>query len=405
MKISCPSCSAKYSIADEKVNQRLAKIRCRKCGATIVIDGKVSPPKVTTADRAGGDVSAAVETGGPGAGGNATYSVDFADNDQRNLTAAQIVAACRRGEMTTDTFVWMEGFDDWKPVNMVPELMNALQAAGATSPQTATGPRAAVAAAAPDLFGGIDKAGSEEDVTTSAPPDDPPAPEVLGARNESSVLFSLSALTATSAMTATSSSSATTASGDDSGLIDLKAITMAQESEQAAAEVAPIAPLGMAAPLGLAAPLGAPAPAMAAPIAPPPKSKNGLYIVGGMVAAAAIVAIAIVSTSEKEPPPPQPVVAPLPIATTPMPTRTVEAKAPATGTADEDDEKKKRKYTAAQKARWRRLARKKKAEQEASESGGDATGASTTRKKKRSKSKCGCAPGDLRCAMRCAAGD
>ena len=39
MKISCPACSAKYSIADEKVTDKLAKIRCRKCGATIVIDG------------------------------------------------------------------------------------------------------------------------------------------------------------------------------------------------------------------------------------------------------------------------------------------------------------------------------------------------------------------------------
>ncbi|MCC6899815.1 MAG: zinc-ribbon domain-containing protein, partial [Polyangiaceae bacterium] len=30
MKISCPACAAKYSIADEKVQDKLAKIRCRK---------------------------------------------------------------------------------------------------------------------------------------------------------------------------------------------------------------------------------------------------------------------------------------------------------------------------------------------------------------------------------------
>ena len=49
MKISCPACQAKYSIADEKVTDRLAKIRCRKCGATIVIDGKTTPANVYTA--------------------------------------------------------------------------------------------------------------------------------------------------------------------------------------------------------------------------------------------------------------------------------------------------------------------------------------------------------------------
>src|SRR5687767_1259289 len=35
VKISCPACAAKYSIADEKVQDKLAKIRCRKCGTTI----------------------------------------------------------------------------------------------------------------------------------------------------------------------------------------------------------------------------------------------------------------------------------------------------------------------------------------------------------------------------------
>ena len=51
MKISCPTCSAKYSVADEKIQSRLAKIRCRKCSSTIVIDGTASPAKVYVGDR------------------------------------------------------------------------------------------------------------------------------------------------------------------------------------------------------------------------------------------------------------------------------------------------------------------------------------------------------------------
>ena len=78
MKISCPACQAKYSIADEKVTDRLAKIRCRKCGATIVIDGKTTPANVYTAageapDAGGGAVE-------PDAGGS-SYSVDFGEGD------------------------------------------------------------------------------------------------------------------------------------------------------------------------------------------------------------------------------------------------------------------------------------------------------------------------------------
>ena len=39
MKISCQSCQSKYNVADEKVQGKVVKIRCRKCGATIVVDG------------------------------------------------------------------------------------------------------------------------------------------------------------------------------------------------------------------------------------------------------------------------------------------------------------------------------------------------------------------------------
>ncbi len=36
MKLSCPSCQARYVIADDKVHGRVVKIRCRRCGAIVV---------------------------------------------------------------------------------------------------------------------------------------------------------------------------------------------------------------------------------------------------------------------------------------------------------------------------------------------------------------------------------
>ena len=37
MKIVCDSCSAKYSIADEKVAGKVFKIRCKKCSNVICL--------------------------------------------------------------------------------------------------------------------------------------------------------------------------------------------------------------------------------------------------------------------------------------------------------------------------------------------------------------------------------
>ena len=38
MKITCQACQAKYTIADEKVIGKVVKIRCKKCGATIMVN-------------------------------------------------------------------------------------------------------------------------------------------------------------------------------------------------------------------------------------------------------------------------------------------------------------------------------------------------------------------------------
>jgi predicted Zn finger-like uncharacterized protein len=177
VKISCPACQAKYSIADEKVTDRLAKIRCRKCGATIVIDGKSTPANVYTAAGEAPDAGAASVEQDSGA----SYSVDFGEGDQRSLTVSEIVAAYNAGKVTAETYLWADGFADWKALSDVEEIVEALHAAThgpaaapapTPAPATATpSPWAAPAATAPraaarpargaaaDLFGGIERTG------------------------------------------------------------------------------------------------------------------------------------------------------------------------------------------------------------------------------------------------------
>ena len=435
VKISCPACQAKYSIADEKVTDRLAKIRCRKCGATIVIDGKTSPANVYTAAGEAPDATGAVEQDASAS----QYSVDFGEGDQRSLSVSEIVVAYNAGQVTAETYVWADGFADWKALGEVEEVVEALHAAtqaAAPAPTATPSPWSAPAAApraaarpargaAADLFGGIEQAGSEEEVLTSAPEHATgggahAAPAVgggassTGARNESSVLFSLSALTsASSPVAATRPASRPITSStarDDSGLIDLKALTAAatkNESAPMAAMAAPIGvapPLGIAPPLGLASPLGGGFSASSQPSGYPSaggKSKAPLFIGGGVVLAALIVAGAIVLKPQPPPPAPAPVavVAPPAAAPTPAPTPVITATPPSTGTATEEPAPSTKPATGATPKRvytGPAVGAKKPAAAEP-----PAAGPAAAPKPKRSA--CGCAPNDLMCNMSCSA--
>lgn len=429
MKLSCPSCGAKYSIADEKVHDRLAKIRCRKCSATIIIDGKVAPPNVYTSDAGGSHATDADDGGGGGAAGGpppGQYSVDFGDNDQRAMSADDIAQAYRRGELTRETFVWAEGMGDWTAIGEVPELAGLLDSGGA-APAPQPQPRAAARSgsgrgSAHDLFGGIETAGSESDVTTSAP--QPAAPQIAtGARNESSVLFSLSALTASAGPSPSAptkpSSSMVDNKVDDSGLIDLKALT------SSVANQAPMGPLGLGtAPLGMAAPLGGiTAPAISTDDHMPRQqgSKTGLYIAGAMIVVGALIAGAIVFTSSKEPPPvpsalATPVVTAAPVAAAPAPEQKKEelAAPPSTGTAEAASAPS-ASAAIAKASTTKSSGTKPSGGGKSKPSGGGAEkpapspppAAEPAAEKPKPKPKsnaCNCPPGDLMCAMKCAAG-
>lgn len=449
MKITCPSCSAKYSIADEKVADRLAKIRCRKCGTTIVIDGKVDPANVYAADAAPEAGPGPASAGGAAAG---EYSVDFGDNDQRNMTLDQLVTSYNAGEVTAETYIWTEGMDDWRPLGEVDDVVNALHAAssesGGSAPMVSapsspfdtgasaspwandSAPKAAASAGTADLFGGFDSAGSEEDVTTSAPEETrgPVAAAATGARNESSVLFSLSALTSAAEKQPEPLGGMAASSGstkEDSGLIDLKALTSQASSDQPADNpLMGSSPLGFGAPLGLGSPLAggieASVPASAS-MAPQPKSRSGLYIGGGIALAAIVIAGAIVFASggsKETGAAAQPEGTTTAAATTaaptpePAPTPTVTAEAPATGTATAEEPAPSAEPVAAapKPANYGKplpkpaaTAAKPAATSAPAAPKPTATAAPKPTAKPAAKT-CKCPPGDLMCAMRCRAG-
>lgn len=320
MKISCPTCAAKYSVADEKIQSRLAKIRCRKCSSTIVIDGMTTPANVYIGDASSTvsgppqDLGAAEPAPGSGrfggvgfsdpASGGAEpvgpaadeYAVDIADNDQRNMTIHQIVGAYNEGLITADTYIWKEGMADWQTLSEVRAVASALHAAarpaGAAALPAAV--RRADHGAAADLFGRIETAGGEDDITTSAP--EPAFSAGTGARNESSVLFSLSALTGTpDPGAAQPGTPKRRASADDSGLIDLQALTAGEASAGGGGAFGASAGAFGASPL-ISAPLGGVSgPVLGSPLA----AGYGNSRSGGraMIIAASVLAVGILAAA------------------------------------------------------------------------------------------------------------
>jgi predicted Zn finger-like uncharacterized protein len=310
MKITCQSCQSKYNVADEKVQGKIVKIRCRKCGATIVVQGNGSA--TTNGSGAAAGPAGAAE-------GDGQWHVNVGEGDPRTMSITELVEAYNAGVVGQDTFIWTDGMDDWKPLSEVEAVVSALHAGAGAAPAVAEpaytppvviapepAPIAAMAApvavpvaaeprraavakrdarGARDLFGG--GVGGEE-VQTSAPVvpqmmasgglDD--ASKMTGQRNENSVLFSLAVLTKDAGERPEESAPKPTGkNSDDSGLIDLKALAAKAESMRPAAggdNNAFASPLGLGAPpLGGLGVLGSPLGEA------PPKSKLPLYIGGG----------------------------------------------------------------------------------------------------------------------------
>jgi predicted Zn finger-like uncharacterized protein len=230
MKVTCQSCQAKYTIADEKVRGKVAKIRCKKCGTTIIVDGNDPAATAAAEPPASGPVTDYTQQGAS----DEQWTVLVADGDQRTLTAAQVAELYASGTVGFETLVWRDGMADWQAIAQTDPLrsvlehgprptMTPLEAAAtapsappsgrppeATAARTGTPAMAArsklaepAAARRPGRGGGADLFGAalQEDVLTSAADSaaargaDGGGDKLTGARNENSVLFSLSALT------------------------------------------------------------------------------------------------------------------------------------------------------------------------------------------------------------------
>ncbi len=143
MKVSCPACDSKYTIADEKVLGRKVKVRCKSCGGQILINGTIPPPAPGADEDAqgtsakDGDKSSPTSAPGKSAPSQAkpepddgiTWSVNVSETDERSLTTHEVVAGFLSGEFSGEVFVWHDGMADWSAIPDVPQLAAAIDAA------------------------------------------------------------------------------------------------------------------------------------------------------------------------------------------------------------------------------------------------------------------------------------
>lgn len=437
MKITCQSCQSKYTVSDEKVQGRTVKIKCRKCGATILVNSSGVTTNGGVADPVSG-------TSVPNDG--TTYLVNVADGDQRSMTLAEIVASYQAGVINAETYIWADGMADWQPVGQVDTIVAALHAgsapvsmaaqepapvpsqsvpsAGAAVGQTAPGIEA-VAASAPraaavrrdparptqDLFGG--SAGPEahrpssDDVATSAPLFKSGA--APGQRDENSMLFSLSALTAKAAP---APARPPVTASEDSGLIDLKALASGAGVRAPSPVASIVANDGGLFQLSAPIVTTARAPSVAPPtnIDAPPKNRAPIIIGAGIaIAGIAIAGVFFLMKGGGETPAPaaaeNTTTTAAPATTTPPepeppPTATAAATASATASAE----------PVASAAPSAAPAARSTGRPSRPASGGGAGKAQPAAASPAApaapapkKGGCGCAAGDLMCAMQCSA--
>lgn len=127
MKIVCDNCGAKYSIADDKVQGKVFKIRCKKCSEVIVVKGTAEG-----SEEGGGEFGSAYGN----TGGASEWYVVIDGDRVGPITPEEVEAYFTAGQVHPDTFAWRDGLDDWVMLSTLNEFAHLMQ--DAAGPNEAT---------------------------------------------------------------------------------------------------------------------------------------------------------------------------------------------------------------------------------------------------------------------------
>jgi len=279
MKIVCDNCTTKYQIADEKVSGKAFKIRCKKCGHVIVVNkspGEASSAQQAQPEPGAAPAEAAPPPAEPAPASDAVWHLVIDREQVGPMTAEEVKAKIKGGQVDAETYGWKEGFEDWLKLSAIDNFKGDFASRGSDDQATRRAEPAAIqqqqqqqpmADPGADLFGAAaaqaprtaspaaptlmtDNAGA--DVMAARAQAEPPMSSgqesealgagkgMKGARSENSVLFSLNNLSALAGGSENQGRAAPSAAADKpgyanvqseaSGLIDIRAMAAAHLS-------------------------------------------------------------------------------------------------------------------------------------------------------------------------------
>ena len=303
MRIVCDNCGAKYQISDDKVRNKVFKIRCKKCSHVIVVRGGAQAeaeqpeaesthdsPAAASTDAVGlspaGGLADAAALGVPSESAALAPAVSAVEggwfvvvNREQvgPLTVAQVAEHFEAGEVDSETFSWAEGMSDWVRLGTIDEFKHLFEAGpGDVGSGPIASPFDGGGGDEDDVVMASNNAAAEKKSTAAnifGDGGDVPDPRVdaqslRSQRNENSVLFSLDSLAAELGDETPVVSN--TGGSEGSGLIDIS--TLGQGANLPAAGGS-MSPFGSAASDDFA---GAPAaPSMGSPMVPMVNRRSG----------------------------------------------------------------------------------------------------------------------------------
>ncbi|HEU4405563.1 MAG TPA: zinc-ribbon domain-containing protein [Polyangiaceae bacterium] len=129
MRVTCDGCGAKYAIADERLQGRSVRVKCKKCGASIAVG--------------------ALNAAGGAAPAEPTWTVLLDDGEQKPVTPEQLAELYREGTVHDDSYLWKDGMGDWLPLSELEEAKRIVSGAPEPGVEVTAVPVADPAALAP----------------------------------------------------------------------------------------------------------------------------------------------------------------------------------------------------------------------------------------------------------------
>lgn len=128
MNVTCPACSSRYAIPDEKIAGRRARIKCKRCGQLVSVDGRhLSSRQVSPAPSQRAFASAPPPT-------PPVWTLAQPSGARGQVDARALVELYREQRVEPGALLWREGMDRWLPPCDIPEVVDALQRAGLSVP-------------------------------------------------------------------------------------------------------------------------------------------------------------------------------------------------------------------------------------------------------------------------------